>query len=802
MRHVCFPDYPKIFEARKQIVPTLQNQPGDETLQRSNSVDEIVLAAFDRAEPPVTVVAVGGYGRRELFPYSDVDLLLLTSGPVQTAARDRISEFLRTLWDAGLHVSQSVHTPAECCALHEGNLELTISLLDRRYLRGESSRYDQLTAGFPKFLSAQRAAIATHLSQMTRARHAKYSDTIYHLEPNVKEHPGGLRDLHVVHWLRKLKSFELDSLEDARDFLFSIRTQLHHYFRRDNNVLTFEAQEALMADAANSMRRYYRNARQLFRAATRAVEASEPGGSGLLMQFRDWRSRLSTPEFTVSRERVLLRHPSQIQSDPGVVGRLMQFVARHGVRLSSDTERRLSEVRSFSMSWSDFRELLALPHAATALRAMAELGLLAQLIPEWQRVDCLVVRDFYHRYTVDEHTLVAIQNLSTVSSPTPERADDLRRRFAALLDEVDHPELLRLALLLHDLGKGDATGDHAAKSTVIAREIMDRMQVRQEERDTVLMLIERHLDLSSIMTARDLSEAATARYVAERAGTIERLKLLTLLTYADISAVNPTAMTPWRLEQLWRVYRIGYDELTRELVSDRIPAPPEKSSETAAFLAGFPTRYVRTHTAAEIERHRELAKSGTGVDLTRSNGTYQLTVATPDRPFLLARISGALASFGFNILKAQAWANQRGQVLDTFIFSDPHRTLELNPAESERVRDTVQRAIAGKVDVAQLIGKRRRAVPVNRIQPRISFDNEASENSTLIEIVAEDRPGLLYDVTSGISSAGANIEVVLIDTEAHKALDVFYVTAGGRKLSDDEQQRLKTKLIQVCSEAP
>jgi [protein-PII] uridylyltransferase len=480
----------------------------------------------------------------------------------------------------------------------------------------------------------------------------------------------------------------------------------------------------------------------------------------------------------------------------------MQFVARHGVRLSSDTERRVGEVQSFSMSWPEFRELLALPYCAIALRAMAELGLLAQLLPEWRRIDCLVVRDFYHRYTVDEHTLVAIRTLQDLRSASPEGGVDPRRRFATLFDEIDHPELLRLALLLHDVGKGDGTGEHAAQSTAIARIAMDRLQAGPEERDTVLFLIERHLDLSSIMTSRDLREPATAKQVAGCVGTIERLKLLTLLTYADISAVNPTAMTPWRMEQLWRVYLIGQAELTRGLASDRITAPQLEDSETAAFLEGLPTRYLRTHSPAEIEQHRELAKRGTGIELSRLDGAYQITVVTPDKPFLLASISGALASFGFNILKAEAWANRRGLVLDCFIFSDPHRTLELNETEADRVRDTVERAITGKLDVAQLIGKRRRTVPVKRIQPVISSSNEVSETSTMIEIVAEDRPGLLYDVTSAISSAGANIEVVLIDTEAHKALDVFYVTAGGQKLSDDQQRQLKARLIEVCSEAP
>ncbi len=772
----------------------MQNLSQSETLARSNGVDEIVLAAFDQFELPVTAIAVGGYGRRELFPYSDVDLLLLNSGPIDTAARERVSGFLRTLWDSGLRISQSVHTPAECCVIHEGNLELTISLLDQRYLRGDASRYEQLTNAFPKFLNSQRAAIVAHLIQAARTRHAKYGGTIYHLEPDVKEHPGGLRDLHVIHWLRKMKNFETEPLDQARNHLFAVRSELHRFSRRDNNVLTFEAQEALSTDPANWMRQYYRNARDIFGAANRAIEACEPVQNSLFSQFRDRRSRLSTAEFTVAREKVLLRNPGQLPHDPGAATRLLLYVARHGLKVAQDTMQRLSQMPSFTMTWLELRQLLALPHCVASLRVMAESGLLVKFIPEWSRIDCLVVRDFYHRYTVDEHTLVAIQGLEQLAGDE----QSLRKRFAALYTEIDHPELLHFALLLHDVGKGDASGDHARQSSVFARRVMERLEAPQEDRDTVLFLIEQHLALSSIMTSRDLNDASTARQISQSMGTIERLKLLTLMTYADVSAVNPTAMTPWRLEQLWRVYRVGLDEFTRALAADRIAGPEQVDSQTAAFLEGFPTRYIRTHSPAEIQRHQELAQRPPGIALDRLNGTHQLTVVTPDRPFLLASISGVLASFGFNILKAEAFANRSGLALDTFVFADPNRTLELNPPEVDRVRDTVERTILGKEDAGQLIGRRRRTVPVKRIEPSISFTNEVSESATLIEIVAEDRPGLLYDVTSAISTTGANIEVVLIDTEAHRALDVLYVTAGGRKLTQEHQDRLKTALIEAC----
>jgi [protein-PII] uridylyltransferase len=763
----------------------------DQLEARARSVDDQVRLAFERAQPRVTVIAVGGYGRRELFPYSDIDLLLLADEPVE---RDAIAEFLRLLWDGGLRVSQSVRTAAECAELHENNLELTISLLDRRYVCGADGRYQELNEGFGALLSKQRSAIVARLCRMTRERHAKYHDTIYHLEPNIKEHPGGLRDLHTIAWLSKLREVPAADFGEARAFLASVRSWLHCQSRRDNNLLGFETQERISSDAAAWMREYYRHARQVRRAVLDAMDASESASAGLLAQFRDWRARLSNSEFTVSRERVLLRNPGLLRNDSGAPMRLMQFIARHQLPLAPDTERRLAEraqASEFRVLWPELRDLLRMPHCARALRAMAELGLLERLLPEWRRIDCLVVRDFYHRYTVDEHTLVAIESLEDLAR-TP---DPARRRFAELLEEVSDTAPLRLALLLHDLGKGDG-GEHVARSSAIAAEALERLAVPQADRDVVLFLIGHHLDLSSVMTARDLTDAATARGIAEGAQTIERLKLLTLLTYADISAVNPTAMNPWRLDQLWRAYLAGHAEFTRELEAERIHLPPAQAN--AEFIEGFPTRYLKTHSAAEIETHVALARRDPAVSLDHVEGAWRVTVITRDRPSLLASISGVLASFGCNILKAEAFVNARGLALETLTFADPHRTLELNPPEVERLRETVLLAVQGNIDVSKLLSQRpRRAVTVH-IHPSISFNNEVSETSTLIEIVAEDRPGLLYDLAHAVALLGANIEVVLIDTEAHRALDVFYVTANGRKLNQEQEDALRTGLLAAC----
>jgi [protein-PII] uridylyltransferase len=306
------------------------------------------------------------------------------------------------------------------------------------------------------------------------------------------------------------------------------------------------------------------------------------------------------------------------------------------------------------------------------------------------------------------------------------------------------------------------------------------------------------------MTARDLSDQATARWLAERVGTMERLKLLTMVTYADISAVNPQAMTPWRLEQLWRAYLLAHEELTRELETDRIHHAAE-SPERAEFLEGLPTRYVRTHSEGEIEAHvtlaRQLDSRTVAVEIAHERGVYTLTLLARDRTGLFAAVAGTISSFGLNILKAEAFSNAQGVIVDTFTFSDPHRTLELNPSEVDRLRGIIRRVVEGRQDVEKLLRGRPKPAAVSRgarLDPRVSVSNDASDAATLIEITTEDRPGLLYDLAHAIAEAGCNIEVVLIDTEAHKALDVFYITSNGRKLDTAQGERLRDALLAAC----
>jgi len=795
---------------------------------RSRFVDDAVLDAYTEFLAPafpdgIAVLAVGGYGRMELFPHSDIDILLLTEkGPHSRDAKEGLSCFLKAIWDSGLRLSHSVHSVQECVELHEQNIELNISLLDERFLCGTHAEYARLQERLPKFIAAERQTLIKQLERLTNTRHGKYHGTIHHLEPNIKETPGGLRDFHLVWWLTKLADPHraapawLEGLSDAKSFVHSLRCFLHYQTGRDNNLLSFDAQESLVelpfidaSDAAGLMRQYYRAARAIFRAATRAAEESTGKSSSMLQSFRDWRSRLSNSEFTVSRDQILLKTPNLLEQDPEAALRLVRFVARHGITPGADTERRIeaalpaiaayySEPRPL---WNYLQEIFQMPLAMQGIRIMHETGLMGAVFPEWREIECLVHRDFYHCYTVDEHTLITIENLLALR----ENKNRSVQRFQELLQEVDQVPILMFALLFHDTGKGNADVSHAQESVLIANHAMERIMMPEEQRETARFLIDQHLILSSIMNSRDLDDPSTASFLAERVGTIERLKYLTLLTFSDISAVNPSAMTPWRIEQLWRVYILGHAELTRELDTDRIVPDPADHAPRSEFLEGFPKRYLRTHSHEEIESHllleRRSRAAGVALDIVKENGVYRLTLVSTDRAGLFASIAGALSSFGMNILKAEAFANRRGEILDTFNFSDPGRTLELNPPELERLRVTLERVTLGKIDVKKLLLSRPKTSAPSRgsvIKPTVRFDSEASASATLVELIAQDRPGLLYDLASAFSSSECNIEVVLIDTEAHKALDVFYITSKGQKLTLEQQAKLEQRLIQVC----
>jgi [protein-PII] uridylyltransferase len=808
------------FMANGQAAPILR--------ERSALADELVQQAYGRALAPafpggLALLAVGGYGRRELFPNSDVDLLVLTrNSSAALEARDALSEFLRLLWDAGLRVSHSVRTPDECCQFIDGNFELTVSLLDERVLAGDRTLYNQWRDRFARFLNAQRRDIARRLCRLARARHLRFNSTIYRLEPDLKEAPGGLRDLHTARWLRALREQPAsgpDGDPRPQEFLFAARCFLHFRAGRDANLLHFDAQDEIARalfspwqDPAEWMRAWYRNANAIYRSVLDELEAAEAQDRSLFANFRDWRARLSNADFTVARDLVFLRRPQELEAGSDLPLRLFEFVARHGVPPARETGRRITShlfayARDFAAQPPDaayWKRLLSLPHAPLALRAMAATGFLGALLPEWNRIEHLVIRDFYHQYTVDEHTLVALEILAAL----PQDAAPGAARFAALLEEsASSAWLLRLALLLHDTGKGSGR-DHSEESERIAAAFLERMGLDENSRALVLFIIRHHLALPAAIQSRDMDDPDTGRRLKETVKTAERLRLLTLLSYADISAVNAAAMSPWRREQLWRLYRIAHRALTAGLTDDRAAAAgaawDDASPELREFIAGLPARYLWTHTREQAEAHlalyRKCPPGGAAVDIIRREGAFQATIVTADRPFLFATLAGALASFGADIVRAEAFSNAQGAAVDVFTFTDPARNLELNPPERERLRLTLRRAAAGELRAEELLRRRPpRSVPArSAFAPQVSMDLESSNAATVAEVVAQDRPGLLYALASAISRAGCNIEVVLVDTEAHKAIDVFHVTREGRKLTEAEAHALRGALLAAC----
>ena len=825
--------------------------------ERSDLIDSLICELWSRysagspGSDKICVAALGGYGRRALFPFSDVDLLFLhEDGLSEITQKQAFSRVSQALWDRHLRVSPTTRSLVECGKLHRDNLEFNISLLDCRYLCGDADLFEQLRSRvIPKMVAREALELQQRLTDLTSARHEKYGHTIFHLEPNIKDYPGGLRDYQVACWLSLISELEKTGVwpapvnllpaafrqecDAALDFLSAVRCFLHYRQGRDLNGLTYELQSEAaaagigLADAipvapAAWMRTYFRHVRSIYRL-TVLFDEVPPARSGLYKLFENRKSRLSNADFSVVEGRVFLRQLASVQ-DPAVLFGLFEFVGRHGLKLTSETERCVEAALPGLQSWVEqapdiwlqFRSILISPHAGAALRAMHRLGVLVLLFPEFKVVDSLVIRDYYHRYTVDEHSLVAIENVHALRTPDSE----LERRFREILEGIERPDLLLLAILLHDVGKGMQLDDHVAGSLQAAVAVLERLRLEPADRETVTFLIANHLRMSDTTRRQDIFDPKVVAEFSEAAGTTERLKMLTLLTYTDVKSVNPEALTPWKAELLWQLYAAAFNHLSRTVDDQRLTANTansERIKEVVAaageidpkhitsFLEGFPKRYLLMHTPAEIVTHCQmydrlkLKDDEPQIDIIRREGYFELVLLTLDCPGLFSHVVGTLSSWGMNILKAEAFSNRAGVVLDMFRFSDRFRTLELNPSEVNRLKRNLSEAVSGEINVAELMEAKFKPGTQSakvKTEPSVQTDNECSQHSTLIEIVAQDRPGLLYDISSTMAELGCNIEVAIIETQGQTASDVFHVTCAGAKLDREHQKKMTATLLQ------
>jgi [protein-PII] uridylyltransferase len=714
------------------------------------------------------------------------------------------------------------------------------------------------------------------LLELTRARHAKYGDTLFHLEPNIKDCPGGLRDVHVCGWMTKLRegaaqerknsdgaaagvsAEEGNEFRKAAEFLWLVRCFLHYRHDRDDNTLDWQAQDTAAetmvglagrkpkkADAAYWMRVYFRHARSVERRVSQVLDEAPAGkaASKLLGGKRERKAEVKQQGlrvgFRVERGRVMLEAVGEFghepAQDPDVVLQVFETMAQTGSRLGRDAEERLSEglpllsayLEEGPTLWHHLRGVLTGFYAGDALRSMHALGVLELLIPEFHGIDALVIRDAYHRYTVDEHTFVLIDTLHGLESAQKGAQNGAQigsigewaKRFGGVLRELPHPGLLYLAALLHDTGKGRSTGDHTRESARMAESVMERLELDAYESGLVVSLITNHLEMSAALR-RDIFDEETVRAFAGKVHTPEALRMLTLFTYADINAVHPDALTPWKAENLWQLYIATANYLDRSVDEERLGAQeeselvhrvvallPGQKAEVGEFLDGFPERYVLTRTPEQVRTQFQMAQrfaeDAVQLEFRYSPTVSELTLVTRDRPQLFATMAGVLAAWGMNIVTADAFSNRQWVVVDTFRFTDTFRTLEMNASEHDAFVKSVHDVMTGAVSLEKLLSGRRRGrrkAPLVVVETRVEFDDEASSHSTLLEVVTQDTTGLLRALSLTLAAHGCNIEVALVDTEGETAIDVFYLTRNGGKLDKDEERVLRRALVQAIEE--
>jgi [protein-PII] uridylyltransferase len=740
------------------------------------------------------VAAVGGYGRRELVPGSDIDLLFLHGDAPNERIQGLVTAILYPLWDAGLHVSHAVRTPDECQSEGATSLESFTSLLDARVVVGwgeivrnvRTSAQQEIRRGADKFRDALRR------SREDRSR--KFGSFGEQLEPDIKESLGGLRDIQMLRWDQAGAAGAdaedrpaSESLEpDLLDHLLLVRTALHRVSSSRSNRLVAEHHQAVA---------------QLLGIKDRP--GWEPRDS-LMRELSHYGRRLEVTMLKVFGPSHLEdRRADRIETDKREVSPFDLRLPRG----SPWTPRGLSA----------FLELISLPVAAAYLRTQDACGELTRLLPEWEHIRGRPQRDPYHRYPVDAHLLETLSEAGRLVREPDEAF------VAEAARTIGDPAPLFLAALLHDIGK-DGHGSHVPRGVEVVGMAMDRIGVKDGLRDEVLFLVGEHLLLSDTATRRNLEEEDLILHVAARIGDERRLALLYLLTVADAHATGPTASSPWRLglirelvakvshaferglmdrDRAGRLVR-AESELQKALVADGVT-----TEDAASFLAEAPAGYVLWAKPEDAPDHfglitpaPEPGKVRTSVRPADAPGTYQLSLGAVDRLGLLAAVAGSMTLAGLSILSAQAFTTEQGLALDVFevrgAFED-----DVTEERWDRFRDVIGQALEGSVDLRERVHALRahyRAAPEN-IPVKVRIDDEASDFYTVVEVSAPDRLGLLFDLASTISGHDLDVHVAKVATYGDRVVDVFYVRdAGGPKVVDPERaRRLERSLAAAAS---
>ncbi len=818
----------------------------------------------------MAIVATGGYGRGLLAPGSDIDLLFLLPYK-QTAWGESVAEaLLYCLWDMGLKVGHATRSVSECIRQAKADMTIRTALLEARHLLGDAKLFEELTVQFDKEVvqGTAPAFVAAKLAEREE-RHRRVGQSRYLVEPNVKDGKGGLRDLHTLFWIAKYvyRVREPEELIDhgvfapdeykmfrrCEDFLWSVRCNMHFVAGRAEERLSFDIQREIavrlgytehpgLQDVERFMKHYFLTAKHvgdLTAILCSGLEERQAKPAPVLSRFiarlrpaKTRRTLSETDDFIVDNNRINIARPNVFRHDPVNLIRLFYLAQKHNLAFHPDAMR--AATRSLKLIDKNVREdkeanrlfleiLTSKNDAETVLRRMNEAGVLGEFVHAFGRIVAMMQFNMYHHYTVDEHLIRCIGVLDEIErgeNPAVALASELMRTI-----QPHHRTVLYVALFLHDIAKGRIE-DHSIAGARIARRLCPRLGLNASDTDLVAWLVEVHLVMSTVAQSRDLSDRKTIENFAAVVQSLERMKLLTILTTADIRAVGPGVWNGWKAQLLRTLYYEtepvltgGFSEVNR---AQRVAAA---QAEFRAELADWPEAdrdtYISRHYPAywlKVDLPHKLAQArfvrgaeqagkrlSTSVGFDEARGVTELTIFTPDHPWLLSVIAGACALAGANIVDAQIYTTTDGLALDTISISREFERDEDEARRAARIGDLIEKALRGEIKLPEIVGKR--APPKGRlkafaIEPEVTINNQWSARYTVVEVTGLDRPGLLYELTTTLSKLNLNIASAHVATFGERVVDVFYVTdlTGAQIATPTRQAAIKRPLLALFTQ--
>jgi [protein-PII] uridylyltransferase len=756
----------------------------------------------------VTLVAVGGYGRREIAPYSDIDIMLLARDN-EKVAKEAAHAVLYRLWDIGLNISHSFRTLKGCIEDAMKDIQTRTTIMESRFLAGSKNIFDEFNKEvYQKLLYKEKRNFIGEILRDIDKRHRTYGDSLYLLEPNVKEGIGSLRDIHSISWLLKV-SPGINSIAEYRKFLsennykdfiqayqFLLKTRacLHYVSKRKNDILSFDLQDGVssmlgfrdtMSYLASEimMRVYYRNSKNIIDVLSKAKNMCSSRYINIPVSFS---VKKITDDFYISKNEIIVKN-KEIFKDADKILEAFHIYSIAGKRFSYRVREALKdssfyingETHLSKKAVRHFWEILKGNRVYETLREMYDTGILGRFIPEFGRLRHLVIFAPYHRYTVDEHTLIAIKNLEMLKTTRHAKLQYLTDIFKNVKQEV-----LFIAILLHDIGKGTSR-KHEDVGYRILKGVLERLDIENsDDRGRIEFLVKNHVLLSKLALTRDADAYETITQLAEVVSNEENLNALYLITYADMTAVNPNFWTEWKAYLFHDIYIKTRNHLhgIREHYFN-MSDPKLKN-----FVEDMPDRYLISNSLDEIysDYHMsdEIKHKGLAIAIKeRTDGTAEFTVITYRMPRLFAKIIGILSLKGFNIVRARLYTGKSGLVVRKILISN-WRSMWWEGMK-EQIKDNLNRLIifGEEFPIPSRKNFSETLLYQKRFEIFVEIDNETSDRFTILELHLPDRLGLLYDISTQLYMLDLDIISAVINTEEGVAQDVFYLQYGGSKLN-------------------